>query len=106
MKFVVLAPTAEVEIADTAIAYERTRPGLGRAFIDEVRAVSRNVARAPEAGMEACGGIRCAATLSFPYRVIFRERSSRIEVLAVLPTQAEAERLLVRLATRTLAVSK
>jgi plasmid stabilization system protein ParE len=106
MKPVVLAPTAEVEIADAAIAYERTRTGLGRDFVDEVRAVSRNVARAPDAVAETSGGIRCAATPRFPYRVIFRERGSRIEVLAVLPTQAEAERLLVRLATRTLAVSK
>jgi hypothetical protein len=106
MKSVVLAPTAEVEIADAAIAYERTRAGLGRDFIDEVRTVSRNVARATDDAVQDSGGIRCAATLRFPYRVIFRERGSRIEVLAVLSTQTEAERLLVRLAARTLAVSK
>ena len=87
MKPVLVGPQAAIELSDTAVAYERTCPGAGIAFLSDIRETSRGLARVPQAAAHARGSISSSAAHRFPFRILHRERKGRIEVLAILPTR-------------------
>lgn len=88
---VVVAPPAAFEIADAATAYEATRPGLGRAFLDEVHDAADRIAEFPASCpmVHEPTGVRRVLMHRFPFGMIYRVREDEIQVIAVLPTRAD-----------------
>ena len=95
---VVVAPPAAFEILDAAAAYEATRPGLGRAFLEEIRAVRIRIEEHPESCpvVHSHGGLRRALVHRFPFGVIYRVTDDAIQILAVLATRADPIKITVR----------
>lgn len=93
---VVLSPAAAFDIADAATSYEATRIGLGREFLTELRRARLQIERFPAGCQHVMPGVRRCLMHRFPFGVIYRSRPDRIEILAVLPTQADPLRLTVR----------
>ena len=87
-------------MVDAATAYEATRPGLGRAFLDEVRGVRFRIEEFPEGCPEVYAGLRRALVHRFPYGVIYRVTAEAIQILAVLPTRADPLKVEVKATTR------
>lgn len=96
---VVVSPAAAFEIADATTAYEATRPGLGRDFLHELSRARVQIERFPAGCQQVLPGIRRCLIHRFPFGVIYRCLPDRIEVLAVLPTQADPMRVSIRAAT-------
>lgn len=90
---VVGAPPAAFEMADIAAAYEATRIGLGRAFLDEVRGARDRVEEFRESFPLVYPGVRRALVHRFPFGVLYRVTPRDIQILAVLPTRADPERM-------------
>jgi plasmid stabilization system protein ParE len=93
---VVISPAAAFDIADAATAYEATRPGLGRKFLREVRLARLQIARFPAGCQQVLPGVRRCLIHRFPFGVTYRCTPDRIEILAVLPTQADPLRVTIR----------
>lgn len=87
---VVVAPPAAFEIVDAAAAYEATRVGLGRSFLDEVRGVRVRIEDEPENGpVVHPSGLRRTLVHRFPFGIVYRVTSGVIEIVALLPTWAD-----------------
>lgn len=97
MTSVTFDPTASFEIADAMRAYEATRPGLGRAFLQQVDAALGSIRRFPELAASCAPSLRRAVIYRFPYCLVYRLQAEEVQVLAVFPTRADPERLLARL---------
>lgn len=80
----VAEPRADLEVAATFNWYEKEQVGLGREFLDELRATYDRVADAPLAYQDLRSGIRRALLRRFPYAVYFAVEGDVIVVLAVL----------------------
>lgn len=95
---VVLSPAAAFDIADAATAYEATQAGLGRAFLNELRRARVHIERFPAGCQQVLPGVRRCLVRRFPFGIIYRCQADRIEILAVLPTQADPLRVTIRVA--------
>jgi hypothetical protein len=94
MLSVVIAPPAAFEIMDAAGAYEATRAGLGRVFLEELGGVRDRIQEHPESCPQVHPtGLRRALVHRFPFGVIYRVTAREIQVLAVLPTRADPHRI-------------
>ena len=62
---------AERELNDAAQYYEHEQPGLGVAFIAEVRRCAEVIAEHPESGLIVLGVIRRRLCQRFPYRLLY-----------------------------------
>lgn len=93
---VVVAPAAAFDIADATTAYEATRPGLGREFLDELRRARLQIERFPAGSQQVLPGARRCLIRRFPFGVIYRILTDRIEIVAILPTQADPVQMAVR----------
>ncbi|MCC6358751.1 MAG: type II toxin-antitoxin system RelE/ParE family toxin [Phycisphaerales bacterium] len=91
-----VAPAAAFDIADATTAYEATRPGLGREFLHELRRARVQIERFPAGSQQVLPGVRRCLIRRFPFGVFYRPLPDRIEIVAVLPTQADPFRLAVR----------
>lgn len=83
-----LVADAEADIAEAIDWYEHERPGLGREFLDEVRAAIRTLGRPgpecrPVIGLPTELGVRRKLLRRFPYLVVFIELPAVVQVLAV-----------------------
>lgn len=74
---------AEQELFDAASYYEAHRPGLGRAFIDEVEDAVAQICDHPEAAPVVRGTVRRKLVRRFPYSLMYSEVSGGIRILAV-----------------------
>ena len=75
---------AEREINDAAQYYEHEQPGLGAAFIADVRRCSDAIVEHPEAGPIVLGRIRRRLCRRFRYGVLYTVQPDSVRVLAVM----------------------
>jgi toxin ParE1/3/4 len=80
----VVGPGADPDIRTAFDWYENEQRGLGRQFLDEVRASYHRIAGSPFAYRDIRGGIRRAFVRRFPYAVYFAVEGEVVTVLAVL----------------------
>lgn len=73
-----------LEEADQAIRfYEERQSGLGTRFLDALEDAIARIQRHPRLYQTVSGNIRKCRVLRFPYGVIFRDQTDRIEIIAV-----------------------
>ena len=75
---------AERELNDAAQYYEHEQPGLGTAFIGEVRRCTQALAEHPESGPIVFGAIRRRLCQRFPYGLLYTVAGSELRILAVM----------------------
>ena len=75
---------AERELIDAAEYYEREQPGLGAAFIADVRRCTDAIVEHPEAGAIIRGRVRRRLCRRFRYGVLYSIRQDGVRVLAVM----------------------
>jgi plasmid stabilization system protein ParE len=76
-------PDAENEMNEAAEFLDRQCPGLGIAFLAQVRQAVDTIRSFPEAGRLLEGQVRRKLVVKFPYSVVYSIRSTQIRVLAV-----------------------
>lgn len=77
-------PNAEAEFLESVGFYESKVKGLGSAFIDEFELVANLVCESPkQRNIERDPDIRRAALHRFPFSIVYRQKLSVIQVLAV-----------------------
>ena len=75
---------AAYELNEAAQYYDLEEPGLGAAFLEEVDRCLQSIQAAPEAGAILRGTIRRRLLRRFPYALLYKIKSSRIRILAVM----------------------
>ena len=75
---------AERELNDAAQYYEYEQPGLGAAFIAEVRRCTVAVAEHPQASPVVSGTIRRRLCQRFPYALLYTVAGRELRILAVM----------------------
>lgn len=75
---------AERELNDAARYYEREQPGLGAAFIADVRRCTDAILENPEAAPVIRGRVRRRLCRRFRYGVLYTIRPGTVRVLAVM----------------------
>lgn len=83
MKFRLLPPAAG-ELRSAARYYEAQVPGLGRDFLQEVRATIVRISPWPEAWQSLDAEIRRCRTHRFPYGIIYTVENSEVLVVSVM----------------------
>ncbi|MBT3722689.1 MAG: type II toxin-antitoxin system RelE/ParE family toxin [Gammaproteobacteria bacterium] len=77
-------PNAESEFLESVGFYESKVRGLGSAFIDEFETVADLVCESPkQRKIERDPDIRRAPLHRFPFSIIYREKPSIVQILAV-----------------------
>ena len=74
---------AENEMSEAAVYYAHARPGLGDAFIAEVRYAVDLVAAFPLAGSAVERDVRWRPVMRYPYSLLYLVRDDHIRILAV-----------------------
>lgn len=82
MRLTVLAPAQE-EVGEAVEFYGNRRPGLGRAFLDEVKRGYAQLRSEPLIGSPIEYDERKYVLQGYPYNLIYRIEDSTIVVLAV-----------------------
>ena len=77
-------PLAEQELNDAAQYYDQEQPGLGAAFVADVRRCTDAILEYPEAGPVIRGRVRRRLCRQFRYGVLYAIRPGVIRVLAVM----------------------
>jgi plasmid stabilization system protein ParE len=80
----VAEPRVDLDVAAAYDWYEKERAGLGREFLDELRATYNRIADGPLKYQHLRSGIRRALVRRFPYGVYFAVEDDVIVVLCVL----------------------
>ena len=77
---------AERELNDAACFYEREQPGLGTAFLAEVRRCADAIAEHPRAGAVVLGTVRRRLCYRFPYALLYsvNDADGELRILAVM----------------------
>lgn len=78
-----LHSAARAEFDEAADRYESERPGLGAAFIAEVRRTADRAAAAPLTGSPYGRQVRRMLVRRFPYALVYAVESERVFVVAV-----------------------
>ncbi|RLA45246.1 MAG: type II toxin-antitoxin system RelE/ParE family toxin [Gammaproteobacteria bacterium] len=77
-------PEAEAEFLESVGFYESRVKGLGEAFVDEFEFTINRVCDVPKQHQIECEpDIRRASLQRFPFALIYREKQSKVQVLAV-----------------------
>jgi hypothetical protein len=71
MRRLQVRPEAEVDAFEAALWYERERPGLGREFLEAIRAVFQRIEERPRQFPAVFREIRRAILHRFPFGVFF-----------------------------------
>ena len=77
-------PAVELDIESTFDWYETEEPGLGREFLEQLRAAYHRVLQNPFAFQNLRFGIRRALTRRFPYAIYYTVEDDLVLILAVL----------------------
>jgi plasmid stabilization system protein ParE len=83
MKFF-LHPQAQEELEHTILFYKTQQAGLEKRFIEAVEDAINRICRNPLLYRKIDENVRKCRLLHFPYAIIFRPTSERIEVIAVM----------------------
>jgi len=81
---VLLDPAAETELRDAARFYERSREGLGAAYLEAVETAIEEITRHPDLWRRLRGRFRRHLVRSFPYAVIYSVEAGAIYIAAVM----------------------
>ena len=77
-------PVAEADHLESIAYYESRSSGLGAAYLAQFEETMEYVCEAPHRHpIEAAPDIRRVGMKRFPFNIIYREKSGRVEVLAV-----------------------
>ena len=82
-------PEARAEFHQSARYYELQEAGLGRRFVEAVRAAVQQIRQRPGMYREIEKGIRQCLVVRFPYGIIFHEPEGKVEILAVMHLHRE-----------------
>ena len=77
-------PEARSEFHDSARYYQSQQPGLGLRFVDAVRESVVRIRLRPMLYREIEPGVRQCRVLRYPFGIIYRIKSERVEILAVM----------------------
>ena len=83
MKRLIYLSPAEIELVAAAEFYDSEREGLGRSFLESVRATEMQVRRNPRLWAFRNKPVRSCRVERFPYRLHYVEEPERIVVVAV-----------------------
>lgn len=78
-----LLPVAERELNDAAAFYESAAPGIGDAFLDELRRAVDAVRETPLIGTSIGGGRRRFPFHRFPYSLVYFVEAGAVVVVAI-----------------------
>ena len=93
----VVAPEAELDIAEAYVWYERRRIGLGEEFLSSVDACMEGIRRQPEMYPLVHEIYRRALIRRFPYAVFYEFAESTVTVYSVFHTSRDQEKWRQRL---------
>lgn len=79
-------PGADLDVEAAFDWYEGEEPGLGFAFLDELRIAYQRILDHPLGYQDLRSGIRRALTRRFPYGVYFSIEGETIVIVAILST--------------------
>jgi len=77
---------ARAELKEAVAFYDARAPGLGEAFVAEVRAILTKIVEHPDAGFEVRPRIRRRLLLRFPYSLLYNADvvAARLRVVGVM----------------------
>lgn len=84
MKAVKFHPEAELEMHEVSIYYEHQQKNLGKRFLNEIQSTIQRLQINPKLFKKTETHTRCCRTKVFPFWIIFRERKSHIEIIAIM----------------------
>lgn len=89
MKSIQFHPDAETELIESAAWYESKQKNLGKRFIDTITSATVKIKNNPEIFQQISAGVRRCLVPHFPYGIIFRDRQSGIEIVALVHLHRE-----------------
>jgi plasmid stabilization system protein ParE len=93
----ILAPEAELDLAEAYAWYEKRRVGLGEDFLSSVDACLENIRRQPEMYVLAHETYRRALIRRFPFAIFYEYTRGVVTVYAVFHTSRDQEKWRQRL---------
>ena len=84
MKLFRFHPEAQIEMVESAKYYETEQEGLGKRFLEAVRAATRRVCLFPAIYQRVQDNIRQCSVDRFPFGIVFRERPDHVQIIAVV----------------------
>lgn len=91
MKLVRFHPDAEAEMIEAATYYESQQPSLGRRFLAAVQDAVNRLSAHPHLYPIVDLDVRRCLTKTFPFGVLFRERSESFVIMAVMHLHREPD---------------
>ncbi len=93
----ILAPEAELDVAEAYAWYEKRRAGLGEEFLSSLEACLEGIRRQPEMYVLAHETYRRALIRRFPFAVFYEYTGAEVTVYAVFHTSRDQEKWRQRL---------
>ena len=93
----VIAPEAELEIAEAYVWYEGRRVGLGEEFLSSVDACLESIRRRPSIYPVVHQGYRRSLIRRFPYAVFYESLEATVTIYAVFHTSRDPDKWRQRL---------
>ena len=93
----VIAPEAELDIAEAYVWYEGRRDGLGEEFLSSVDACLESIRRRHEMYPVVHEGYRRALIRRFPYAVFYEPSEAAVTIYAVFHTSRNPDKWRQRL---------
>ena len=93
----VIAPEAELDIAEAYVWYEGRRAGLGEEFLSSVDACLESIRRRPEMYHVVHESYRRALIRRFPYAVFYEPSEATVTIYAVFHTSRDPDKWRQRL---------
>lgn len=81
---IVFHPQAEIELVAAATWYEGEQTDLGKRFLSSLEDGISRIRINPKLFPFVDGDIRRCLLRTFPFAILFRQRTSRIEIVAVM----------------------
>jgi len=88
----VIAPDAELDIAEAYDWYEGRRAGLGEEFLSSVDACLESIRRRPEMYPVVHEGYRRSLIRRFPYAVFYAQSAAAVTMYAVFHTSRDPDK--------------
>jgi plasmid stabilization system protein ParE len=93
----VIAPEAELDIAEAYAWYEGRRVGLGEDFLSSVDACLESIRRRPDIYPVVYESYRRSLTRRFPYAVFYEPAETTVTIYAVFHTSRDPDKWRQRL---------
>jgi plasmid stabilization system protein ParE len=93
----VIAPEAELDIAEAYLWYEGRRAGLGEEFLSSVEACLESIRRRPEMYPVVHEGCRRSLIRRFPYAVFYELSEATVTIYAAFHTSRNPDKWRQRL---------